>query len=187
MYYKLLRWVKQQWLHGGEEWCFYPDEHTGINWESIIEVIENTDLHKKKDFAPELFDIFPKRRFIRVQDHAQVISEKEPLVQAIDLFSGLHRFSRENGDLIFTEIFGEQDQHTFFEPIADPEKISRGNRSKITVFHKVYKACSDKSMYISFKERRYLWSRKKEKNMNFWFYEPMGELDKAPKKGGPSA
>ncbi|EIE03473.1 hypothetical protein [Leptospira licerasiae] len=186
MYYKLLRWVKQQWIHSGEDWCFYPDEHTGVDWSSVIEIIENTNLHKGKTLHPDLFTLIPARRYIKIHDHAQKVSEKEPIIQAIDLLSGLHRFSKEKGELIYKEVFENKDQPSLFGTPAPVEKISRGDKSKILIFKEVYSTCSDKRMSLSFRGKRYLWSRNKEKHVNFWLYESAGEFDKAPKKGGPS-
>ena len=75
MYYKLLRLVKQRWSHVTEPWAFLPDEKSGVDWRGIIEILENTNLHKRRQPHPELFALLPEFRFPRISHHEQLQSE----------------------------------------------------------------------------------------------------------------
>ncbi|MBL8020240.1 MAG: hypothetical protein JNM27_11290 [Leptospirales bacterium] len=180
MYYKVLRLLKQRWPYVQDEWAFYPDEKSGVDWKGIIEIIENTNLNKKRQPHPDLFALLPELRFPRVNRHEEAQSHAEPLVQAIDLLAGASRFSHEKGELVHSTLFHDETQLDLFGASPQARLESNGDVSKGRVLHTIYKACSTYKLHVSLKERKKLWSRDQSRSVNFWTYESAGDFDRAP-------
>lgn len=185
MYYKLLRWIKQVWGDIAPSWEFYPDQNSSVNWDFLIEVIENTNLLKREMETHSFFNFIESYRSIQVVNHRQLISHDEPLIQLIDLLSGIHRFSIEKGREYKSGILNnESNEHhpKLFELDSDEKKISKGVNSKIKILNSFYKKCSNFRLSISFNQESYFFSRNRNLPLNFWFYKAKSEFDKAPLK-----
>ena len=68
MYYKILKETKSDWI-GVENWEFFPDELTSVNWgKEIVPFIERTNLDKKRNNDEEtLFGVLKKFSIPRCQ------------------------------------------------------------------------------------------------------------------------
>lgn len=185
MYYKILRWIKQVWGEIAPIWEFYPDQNSSVNWDLLIEVIENTNLLKRKMETYSFFSFMENYRSVEILNHRQMISHDEPLIQLIDILSGMHRFSIEKGSQYKKEILKSEknsEHPPLFEFETAEKKISNGDKSKIRILNTFYKNCSNFRLHISFNQKAYFFSRKPNYPLNFWFYEAKSEFDIAPLK-----
>lgn len=182
MYYKVLRWVKQCWKHKHRVWDFYPDENSAVDWKKLMSYLENTNLSKKTEIDFTLFGEIRNLHFPRFQNHFEVISGKEPITQLIDIFTGCTRYSFEKGKefLKWREIKKNEKQFNLFENSRVKMELSRGDTSKFRILKILDKLCKERKMGVSIKENSYLCTFSPSNPLNFWFYEPQHEADKAP-------
>lgn len=184
MYYKVLRWVKQCWKHKHMVWDFYPDENSAVDWRKLMNYLENTNLSKKIEIDHTLFGEIRNLHFPRFQNHFEAISDKEPITQLIDIFTGCTRYSFGKGKefLKWREIEKSKKQLNLFEKSGVKIELSRGDTSKFRVLKILDKLCKERKMGVSIKENSYLCTFSPSNPLNFWFYEPQHEADKAPIK-----
>jgi hypothetical protein len=182
MYYKILRWVKQCWKHKHIVWDFYPDENSAVDWKKLMSYLQNANLSKKHVKEDSLFGEIQNLDFPRFQRHDEVISDTEPLTQVIDLFTGFARYSFEKGKefLAWRENIKNQSQLTLFGDSEVKIKLSRGDTSKFKILQILDKLCKDRRMGVSIERNSYLYTFLPSNPLNFWFYEPQHEADKAP-------
>lgn len=183
MYYKLLRWVKDCWKSETLNWHFYPDENSSIDWQELLSYIQNTNLSKNNKYELTLFGLVQNLHFPRVDNHQQLVSTKEPLVQLIDLFTGFARFSFEHGKeyLNWKQWKEQQAKQTLLEMIDEPD-VSKNIIDKFDVFEQLITSCQKKKMGVSINTNSYLKTFDYRRHLNFWKYEPQNPNDKAPVK-----
>ncbi|MBE7545919.1 hypothetical protein KsCSTR_45950 [Candidatus Kuenenia stuttgartiensis] len=182
MYYKILKCIQQRWRHDTLDWDFYPDEHSAIDWREIMEYLENTNLSKKNKIEDTLFGMIKNYHFPHFHAHSEAKSHEEPITQLIDIFTGFARYSFEKGKTFLnwreTERF--QRQLKLFETSKEKLELSRGDLSKFKVLKTLDELCKKYRMGVSINEREHLYTFSPERPLNFWFYNPQHEFDKAP-------
>lgn len=182
MYYKLLRHVSEQWNQ--QNWAFYPDENTYVDWTDTIDYLNATKTPRRK---PHLLRLFDEDQYLLNFTGVQPLnSENEPLIQLSDLFAGMARFVRECGEECLRWLGSQRlsKQPLLFncnehEVTDDPIK-AKCNR--FVLVNEFYNLCRDSRLGVSLNTKKYFWTRSPRNPVNFWNYEPQYEDDKAPSR-----
>jgi len=187
MYYHLLSNVlKRKWPENSI-WKLIPDEHTGIDWSKLHEVLNYKGERLESvgspfnlaslmewdtaDFAPRLV------RDFQVATLEQGKSEEEPLLQLADLLAGLVCFSWEAYPRY--EIWQSQKHPLLFEA-EDQSDYSRSDKARFPILEKFNELSKQRKLQISLRTHRGLKSMGAHQPVNIWQYRPQSEHDKAP-------
>jgi hypothetical protein len=173
MYYFVLREVLGKRWPSNAVWRFRPDENTSINWVSLRFYLSDV---REWDTGELLANI-------EIADWAEAHSPQEPLVQAADLFAGLGAYSR--------ECFNRHE--TWQAGVAQAAKsgadlrririagLSGSDHPRCALLTYVDARCKALKLGVSLKSRRGLRTFDPARPVNFWWYEPQGDYDKAPR------
>jgi len=184
MYYHLLIHVAKQWdqIH----WSLYPDINPKVDWKETAKYLNETSLYRPNLQQPRLVEVskYEKLRFGRIQPEDSI---KEPLVQLADLFAGIARYSHEDGRQCIQWLGSQVSKWQLKSKYLCPgnntgDKDARKRVCLYQLIGKLYKLCGQHKLYVSIHEKGCLWTRKRNKPINFWTYEPQGDYDKAPIK-----
>ncbi|MHB9070484.1 MAG: hypothetical protein ACYC54_08940 [Sedimentisphaerales bacterium] len=183
MYYKLVRWVKECWKSETLDWNFYPDENSAIDWQELIRFIQNTNLSKNNKYELTLFGLVKNLHFPRVENHQQIVSTDEPLVQLIDIFTGFVRFSFEQGKKYLQWIKWKEQQNNrmLINTVEEPD-TSKNIIAKYEVLEPMIVLCKQMKMGVSINTNCYLKTFDYKRSLNFWKYEVQTPKDQAPVK-----
>ncbi|MFZ5643493.1 MAG: DUF3800 domain-containing protein [Bacillota bacterium] len=167
MYYFLFRNVLlNRWpLHA--VWAFYPDENSAVNWDSIGFYLEEVIDFESGELKAEL----------DIPEIVQTRSESEPFIQICDLFAGLAVFSRASYEKLAQWLVASS-SNVVAE--SGPIVVSNADRERFIVIKYLNNRCKHYKLGISLVKSRGLRSFNPEKPINFWWYEPQGDYDRAP-------
>ena len=185
MYYKILTHAARQWNQ--IDWNFYPDKNSQIHWDAVVKYLNRTSLDIPRPNLLTLFETEGTDRSFRFQSVEPLDSAGEPLIQLADLFAGMARFMREEGQecvqWLDSQRKREQPRLPQFEcsddEIDEPTK-TRQNRFRLV--GQLNELCKRLRLGVSLRGRKYLWTPNPCYPINFWNYEPQHEYDKAPIK-----
>lgn len=186
MYHHLLKNVLQRRWEDGAIWILHPDEHTGISFDSIQYFLEM----KQGVLTPAERDLFSGnkpslmwKQFYHMADIQTVKSCDEPLVQISDMFAGLASFSYQCFKKY--KIWEEKNssQPSFFNSFKEGEdQFSKSEKERFHILLFFNSECKRRKMRVSLNSHRGLITKDPKYALNFWFYQPQHELDKAPIK-----
>ncbi|MCL5257281.1 MAG: DUF3800 domain-containing protein [Chloroflexi bacterium] len=183
MYYKLFKNVLCNRWPDGTVWQLFPDENHAIDWAEIAYFLEDTSsLLARKDvsMSRKMSVLVLKRKF-RVLEISPCSSESEPLVQLADLFAGLAVYSRES--------FGKYDQwrrdhdlqmRLFPDDDEDQASFSKADKERCQVLARLNRRCKAGKLQVSLKTYHGLRTLDPAKPVNFWWYVPQHQNDRAP-------
>jgi hypothetical protein len=180
MYYQLLKYLMK---HPGniQEWGFYPDEFSQIDWPEFISYLENTNLTKENEFEQNLFGFFRNLNFPAINSHKELDSKEYPVVQLADLFAGGIRFSHVHGNSLCLWLQKKELENSLF-PVEDEISASKRMIAKFEIL-KFFKEYSGQlRLGINLSKYKYFHTFSAKNNLFFWKYEPQGVYDKAPTK-----
>lgn len=182
MYYQILKNTKRIWLDNSIDSCFYPDEHTNIDFESIIYYLERTNLTRDNKVLQTLFGREFNINFPKVRDHKQIISVSDPVLQGIDLITGLGRLSHEEYKYYEEWKVYEHNkvQNNLFDFFTYEPNFSKRKIYKYKLINFLDEIFKYNKMQISLKTNKKFFSNKPSCGIWFWTYEPQGVYDKAP-------
>jgi hypothetical protein len=184
MYYKALNHAARTWKQ--QNWNFYPDENSAVNWASVENVLNNTRMFSDKAENPKLIEIEAANPFFRFDSIAPTISHLEPLIQLADLFAGMGAFCSEEGVncLEWINIYGNKDQLSFTDllEVNTLSETSKSKQSKYQVIGEFYQTCKRNRLGVSLRSNKCLTTHNPSYPINFWNYEPQHEYDRAPTK-----
>jgi len=181
MFFNIFKNVLSKRWPDGSVWLLCPDKNSFINWEKIVSFLEN------RNFRFEL----RKNNLLRNQISIKIIKEfgvhgvnpidsmKQPLIQLADLFAGMTVFSRKDYDLYENWLRTQSRQRKLFENLEE-FKVSNSAYERCRVLCEIDSKCKENRLYISLKSNRGLKSYKPDYPINFWFYQPQHDMDKAP-------
>jgi hypothetical protein len=185
MYYRALKCTKRQWRDSTIDSEFYPDELTKLDFVQIIKFLERTKIRDQAMFNT-LFGREFTTTFPVIISHNERVSRDEPLIQAIDIITGIVRLSYQEKNEIekwFTNEGGQLDIFSAQKPI----KLSPGKSSKyelISTFNEILKR--DK-LSVALRTTQGFYSHQPSCGYFFWKYEPQHINDKAPQISSSSA
>ena len=175
MYYKLIKNFAKDKMKTGDTLTIYTDRNNSIDWRLIEDILPNDGIYNTKKL--EFCTVGLSKVFIKESN-----TQENALIQIADIFAGLGRTSYEDYDNY--EKWLNQGQQSLF-PEEKPDKIYISNKEKHRF--KIYKFiddnCKRKSWKVSLKTNKGFSTFKDEsKPLNFWFYRPQHEEDRAPLK-----
>jgi len=188
MYYKAIRHAINMWAQKEAVWDIYPDELSYIKWNEIADYLNKTKLGKKVKNKPVLLSLFEDMEgsaFIKIREVVPQKSHEEPIVQLADLYAGIARFSKEKGEEYFKWLCNEErkNQLMLFD-VEDENNLNTSNKTlaRFNILRKLNETCKNYKMRVSLRTYKYLVTKDAKKPINFWFYIPQHEEDKAPIK-----
>jgi hypothetical protein len=184
MYHKVLTHAGRQWNQ--IEWNLHPDINSQIDWNKIAGFLSKTRLYRAK---PNLLTLFEDEESVREFQFNKIEpkeSSEEPLIQLADLFAGLVRFSREEGEQCVQWLDSCQARNQpalpGFKDEEEPDETTLTKLNRFKLVGEVDNLCKRRKMRGSLRTRNYLWTPDPTYPLNFWHYEPQHQYDKAPVK-----
>lgn len=186
MYYHITHYSIRNWKWETIEWDFYPDEHTAINWRTdVINHIENTNLSKNNKLENTIFWELKNFHYPKINNHNEIKSHENTLLQIIDIYTWLCNFSFINWEN-FIKWKDKSDREKIWQLNMFEEQLnfSKWILSKFRLLNIFLEECKKNKLWISINTNKYLNTPDKWKlsNINFWHYVPQHENDKAPIK-----
>ena len=184
MYYHLCRNVfRQKWPHNGV-WMFLPDEHHAVDWETSERCLDFASRRPVVSYQSSFEVMLPHSRYsyeFNVQKIIPVQSSKWRLTQLADLFAGMAVFSWNNYKDFSAWLNEQSGQRSLFGDMqCNASKISVG---RFYVLNGFIDMCEQKRFSVSMVNGGLETpAYRKESPINFWFYQPQNEHDKAPRK-----
>ena len=185
MYYHLFKNVLLTRWPDGSIWRLCPDEHTGMKWAEVEDFLGKTstqfevrcDLFTQGRFSARLKQEFGIEQIMPCQSH------QEPIIQMADLLVGLAVYSRISYDRYEQWNREHTQQPSLFSihtKIAVP--LSRSDHERCRVLSEFDAMCKRRKLGVSLKTNRGLKTFDPANPINFWWYEPQHEGEKAPVK-----
>jgi hypothetical protein len=115
-------------------------------------------------------------RKVAVARAGYVHSHQEPLVQVADFFAGMAAYSRNSYQTY--EIWMEQQNSS--QASAKLSGLSNSHLERCPVLEYLYRCCKERKLRVSLVSNRGLRTMDARSPLNFWWYEPQGDYDRAP-------
>ena len=185
MYYHIFKNVLSKRWPNKSTWFLYPDENTAIDWDTIEDILD------KVGTKMEIYrNILTKGKFkVRLKEDFNIVeiapcdSKQEPLIQLGDLYVGVAIYSRSRYRQYryYLETHFPSRQMTLFNVGIDNSiKLSKADKERCQLILEFNKLCKSKKLGISLDTFKGLRTPNPDNPVNFWWYEPQHELDKAP-------
>ncbi|KQC02991.1 MAG: hypothetical protein APR54_02515 [Candidatus Cloacimonas sp. SDB] len=184
MYYHLLKNVLVHRWPCDCTWCLYPDENSVIDWDRIKRFLDRGKY--RTIISNYLFsDPYLREKFItdyRILRINPSRSGSNTLIQLSDLFVGLAVYSRESFNVYkkWEKINGNQ----MFLPgiIPGEPNLSNADKERCLILNELNNRCKISGMGVSLDNSRGLRTYDPNRKLNFWWYMPQHENDKAPRR-----
>jgi hypothetical protein len=176
MYHHLLENVMGGRWPEDAMWTVRPDENTAMTWDHVAEFLRLKERHRDSD-APQLWQP-GKRRFYLLQVQP-ARSHEEPLVQLADVFAGLGSYSRLRYNAYKEWTVNERQQASLWEDPMSPA-WSASERERFQVMRAFNEACKTSKFRVSLDTHGGFRTMHPASPVNFWWYEPQHEMDRAP-------
>lgn len=184
MYYHVFRNVLRARWPDDSVWRLYPDEHTAMDWQTVHDCLANVSQSFEIEgslFTPGGFRARLRKEFA-IEEVVPASSREHCLLQLADLFAGLSVFSREHYDLYRRGLSASNSQTALFDEGDEEPESSRSLSERCLVLQAFDEACKKHKLGVSLRSQKGLWTPNPENPLNFWFYRPQGEYDKAPRR-----
>ena len=185
MYYKVFVHAARQWKNQ-EEWNFYPDESSQINWSELTRILNKTPLSKHQNNTQLLFENEEIDQPLKVKRTEPLKSVQEPLIQLADLLAGMARFTQEERGycVSWLDTWGNKNQQQLpnflcEEDLSEPIKTKQNRFWLVGEFNTL---CKKYRMGVSLRTRKCLWTPDNTNPINFWNYETQHDYDQAPRR-----
>jgi len=158
-------------------WYLFPDENSSIKWGELFDCLHNSSV--KVLFQQEFgkVNIHFRKEYI-LQCLCPVSSKKNPIVQLCDLFIGLGICSYLNFDDLLSYIKQHSQQPSLFGNVQ--VEYSNKNEEQFHCIQYLKQKCKTHKLGVSLSSAKGLLTRKPSNPINYWFYSPQGDYDKAP-------
>lgn len=182
MYYHLFKNVLRERWPNESLWAIYPDENSAINWNDVdsclsyagMTVESQGDLSETNKWRSRITTEFSIHIISPCRSHERVF------VQLADLAVGLAVYSRTHHLRYEQWRNNSGGQHCFdFKKECDIQ-LSKSDRERCLVLCELDRQCKQAKFGISLKTFKGLKSLRANSPLNFWWYEPQVEEDKAP-------
>lgn len=181
MYYHLFKNVLINRWPEYSTWVLYPDENTGMNWDTIEDFLD-----KVSTTAEIQNDLFTKSRFkFRLKNEFNIEkiipcdSKDQPIIQLADLYVGMAIYSR----MCYPKYcywLNSRQPSLFNNEINSTIKLSRADKERCRLLFEFNRMCKEHRLGVSLDTHGGLRTFNPRNSINFWWYEPQHELDKAP-------
>ena len=179
MYFHLLRKTLPRWPAGS--WAVWPDEHSGMDWLSLRGYLDGKGTRTLVESSLFSRLVLRLERYYQLRSIQPCRSSETPLVQLADLFVGLGVFSRTRAREFGAWRHNNPEAPRLFDD-AVPLEVSRADRERFQVMQELEKACKASRLGVSLKTHGAFRIPNPSRPINFWWYEPQHQRDKAPVK-----
>jgi hypothetical protein len=181
MYYHLFRNVLRARWPDAAVWRLCPDEHSAIAWQEIQGHLERHSTVVQAD-SPLLTGA-ESSLHLHTEFHIHEIlpchSHKMPLVQVADLFVGMGSYSRSSHSKVMA--WQRQQKEGQLPLVADDTiRLSHRDRERCQVIVALNEHCKRRRLGVSLATYKGLRTLNPSLPINFWWYVPQSEEDKAP-------
>lgn len=187
MYYHLVKNVLRARWPDDSIWRLCPDEQAAMNWSEVEKFLDraSTQVEVQHDmFAQGVSRLSFKQEF-SIEQVTPCKSHQEPLVQLADLCAGLAAYSRSSYNTYEQWKRTSSQQLSLFTTTEQesPLGFSNSDRERCWVLAGFDGMCKRQRLGVSLKTERGLRTFGPMNPINFWWYEPQHEEEKAPVKG----
>lgn len=178
MYVQLLKNViYKRWNNGGL-WLIFPDENSIIDWVHVHNILSNYYSYNN-DPQNLLDDNWEQNRpQHRIYKIVEADSKSTCLCQVIDIFTGMGVFSYEKRDIYNAWRDSHSPQLHLFP--AEPYPFNPKDIEQSTVLDLFLDNLKTKGIETIFESNLGLYTSNPEQIINYWFYKPQRDTDKAP-------
>lgn len=174
MYYKLIKNFAEDKLKNGDKLTICPDRQNSINWKKIEQILQNDRIYNTKSLS------------FRTRGYPKVFIEESntddtPLIQIADIFAGLARTSYVDYEK-YKKWLNKGQQSLFPDENLNDIEISGREEHRFEIYKYIDTYSKHKNWSVSLKTKHGFNTFDKSKPLNFWFYRPQHENDKAPLK-----
>jgi hypothetical protein len=158
-------------------WTVHPDEGSYFAWEQWAEFLRGKAIIGRR--VPG--ELFRRMAVAYHVDRVEAVSSASAvLVQVADVMAGLGLFSRESFDRYERWCQEQTEQSSLLSPLG-PGQWSHSQVERFQLLRSFDVMCKAAKMGVSLRSNRYLWTRPLPGRwINFWWWEPQHEADKAP-------
>ena len=174
MYYKLIKNFAKDKLKNGDILTIFPDRNNSIDWDLIEEILPNDGIVNTEELS------FSTVEFSKVSINESNTGENT-LIQIADIFAGMARTSYDDYEK-YEQWLNRHQLSLFPNENLNKLEISGRERHRFMIYEFVDKHCKHRSWSVSLKEKKGFYTFNKSKPLNFWFYHPQHDGDKAPLK-----
>lgn len=159
----------------GASWMLNPDRHADTDWETLTETLHWTGARPVRD------SLWHHRGGFRVVGLIERDSAEAPFVQLADLLAGMAAYSREEFDRYAAWQALHSRQEQLFDVAGPPIELSTRDRARWPLIEGFAAACRDRRLGVSLTSSGGLRTADPKRPVNFWWWTPQGEYDKAPR------
>ncbi len=178
MYYRALKSTKRQWKDITIDSEFYPDELTKLDFNQIMGFIERTKIRDQAQFntlfGKEFISTFPV-----ITSHQECQSKNEPIIQLIDIITGLVRISYEDDVKYNNWLLNESGQIDLFSN-QEQEFTTPGKTAKYQLLSRFDGLLKGNSLQVARRSTNGFHSHRPSCGYFFWKYNPQHINDRAP-------
>jgi hypothetical protein len=182
MHYHLFNVVLAKRWPDNAVWRLHPDEHEGMRWAELKDILRAVGSRppRRAQLALTGPSRFAMDREFAVSEVTPVSSDAEPLVQVADLFVGLSTYSRMR--------YSQYEQWRLTrQPLLVPREeglrpLSGADHERCQVLDEFAALCRRRRLPISFETTRGFRTHDPRSRVNFWWWEPQHQRDRAPVK-----
>lgn len=161
------------------KWSIYPDERMGIDWKTVHDCLKSVGRWQKFIKSP-LFGDFFTDSYYDIENFEEIDSQFSPCCDVSDFFAGISVFSKNS--------YGKYSQWKINQlpSLFKQESPALSNREKFRfeVMDNLNAQCKNRKLGVSLKTGRCFSTPNPNNPINFWYYKPQHEMDKAPAKSG---
>lgn len=182
MYYHLFKNVLRERWPDESTWIIHPDENFAIDWTEMDLFLSCAGMTLEMQRHLSEFDKWKvkiKTEF-SIRKIAPCKSHEQVFVQVADLIVGLAVYSRTQYPR-FEQWRANSHGQNFFGFLKEGGvTLSRSDRERCQVLGHLDRRCKEYKMGVSLRTFKGLRSPKAHSPLNFWWYQPQIEGDKAP-------
>ncbi len=160
-------------------WQLFPDENSAIDWSHLRNTLANTNrfTDQKSNLLQDEWSTLSTH--FGLHEIAEVSSRDTHLGQAADLFAGMGTFSYEYFDVYKSWERQNSSQPELFES-STPQEFSSKEEEHSRVLSNFIAQAKKYSLDVSLNSFSGLYTPNPSNSINFWFYRPQNQYDKAP-------
>ena len=187
MYYHLFKNILVSRYPDECIWRLHPDENLAMKWGRLLFFLKKSGVKKPIALPLSSEAISVIGRNYNIDEIKPLKSCDQPLIQLADLFAGLVAYSRNNYFQYEQWICNGTYQQTLSESFSGCKsskliKLSGSDKERCKLLDYFNKKCKRKKLGVSIKTNRGLKTIDPKNPINFWWYVPQHESDKAPTK-----
>lgn len=178
MYYHLLRNVLLERWPPNAIWRLHPDQQSVIDWLSLTRFIERAGKRQSQSSQVRLFRTAMPWNITSIEP---VESCAAPIIQLSDLVAGLAAFSWEQRGAFETWRRQSRGQLALLDEL-EQQRQSNSQRERFHVLHWIASRVQGMGVSIGGAHVSGLRTWNPARPLNFWYYTPQSEKDKAPRR-----